>query len=469
MKYSLTISETHYQELRNLIIKEDGFERPAIILCGRSTIENDLWDGGVEERFLSHRIIPVPNEEIIEHSKNHVFWDTTTFRRAMKICKQENLAICVVHNHPNNGLEYSKIDNDNEPSLFKGIYNRNGGDKSHASLVITPDGNLFGRIWTKNLKTEKLSLIRVLGDRFHFHYPDKYNIIPKEIFHRQQLAFGDSLINDFSKLTIGIVGCGATGSSTAHLLSRLGVGKMLLIDDDLVERTNLSRLYGATAADADAANAKVDVLKNFIAGAGIGTRVKTIKNWVGSAECRLAIKSCDIVFGCTDDNSGRIFLNRLAHFYLIPVFDMGIMIDPDESNPKLLRSIHGRVTVIQSEKICLLCRGIVDPYLAAEEDLKRSDPKGYFRRKDEGYVQGVDNPSPAVITFTSEISSVAVNELINRLTGYKKIGAQSSIMRFFDKGVDRKPGAKRREGCPICDSVEYWGKGDIRPFMDQTN
>src|SRR5690606_4158396 len=113
---------------------------------------------------------------------------------------------------------------------------------------------------------EPITLIRIIGEKFQFHYPNKESLDVSEIFHRQQLAFGKSLTQDLSKLTVGIIGCGATGSSTAHLLSRLGVGKMLLVDDDIVERSNLSRLYGATAADADAGKSKVDVLKDFITG-----------------------------------------------------------------------------------------------------------------------------------------------------------------------------------------------------------
>lgn len=468
MKSTLTITQTHYEDLRKLLIKEDGLERPALLLCGRSTIHNDLWDGETEERFLSYKVISIPEAEILENSKNHITWDTTTFRRAMKTCKQESLAMCLVHNHPNDSTTYSEIDDENEPSLIKAVFNRNGDKKPQASIVITPKGQIFGRIYTQHLKFEAFNLIRVVGEKFEFHYPEKESLNVSEIFHRQQLAFGINLQKDLSKLTVGVVGCGATGSSTAHLLSRLGVGKILLVDNDIVERSNLSRLYGATAADADAGRAKVEVLKDFISGAAIGTQVRTIKDWIGSEKSRSALKSCDVIFGCTDDNSGRIFLNRFAHFYLTPVFDMGIVLVPNEGQNGL-RDVLGRVTVVQTEKLCLICRGIIDAHKAAEEDLRRSDPEGFERRKDEGYIQGVDNPNPAVITFTSEISSVAVNEFLNRITGFKRTGPHSTIMRFFDQGIDRKPGAKKREGCPICDSKEYWGRGDMKPFLDQTS
>jgi molybdopterin/thiamine biosynthesis adenylyltransferase len=469
MKYTLTITEEHLCSLKEAILHEDGKERPAILLCGRSFIANDPWDGGPEERFLSRKIITIPDEEIISHSKVHVKWETDTFRKAMKLAEEENLAVCLVHNHPNGALKFSAIDDENEPHLIKSIFNRNGGERPHLSIVLTPDGQIFGRAWSVQLKPYPLEMIRVLGNRFVFHYEGKYNTITREVFQRQQLAFGQTLGNDLSKLRIAVVGAGATGTATAALLSKIGVGQVLLIDKDQVERSNLSRLHGATAADADSGRYKVDVLQNYIAGAGIGTRVRTFNGWVGDSKCRDAIKACDIVFGCTDDHSGRIFLNRLAHFYLLPVFDMGIVIEPDPNDASNLLALQGRLTLILPGNICLLCRGEVNATLAAEEDLKRNDPTGYERRKDEAYVVGGGNPSPAVITFTTEIATVSVNELINRITGFKKKGAENNFMRYFDRCEDGKPGAKQRIGCPICFEKNYWGLGDVSPFMDQAN
>jgi molybdopterin/thiamine biosynthesis adenylyltransferase len=469
MKYTLTITEEHLRLLKEAILHKDGKERPALLLCGRSLIANDVWDGGPEERFLSRTVITIPEKEIISNSEVHVKWETDTFRKALKIAEQDNLAVCLVHNHPNGALKFSSIDNENEPHLIRAIYNRNGGDRPHLSIVITPDGNIFGRAWSVQVKPYPLEMIRVLGNRFTFHYNGKYSVISREIFDRQQIAFGHALQNDLAKLKIAVVGAGATGTATASLLSKIGVGHVLLIDKDQVERSNLSRLHGATSADADAGRFKVDVLQNYIAGAGIGTRVRTFKGWVGAKECRDAIKACDMAFGCTDDHSGRIFLNRLAHFYLMPVFDMGIVIDPDPNDSSNLLALQGRLTIIFPGNICLLCRGEVNPTLAAEEDLKRNDPMGYERRKDEAYVVGSGNPNPAVITFTTEIATVAVNELINRIIGFKKRGPENNFMRYFDRGEDGKPGAKQRTGCPICFEKNYWGLGDVSPFMDQAN
>ena len=468
MKYTLTLLETHLDELKRLVLKDDGFERPAILLCGKSFSKNDIWDGFSEYRFLSKEIIPIPECNINYNNSTSINWETEIFRLALKKVKEEELAICLVHSHPKNKNSFSDIDNINEKELFQSLYHRNGGDSPSLSLVITYDGYIFARACTSLLNYQPISFIRVIGNRFSFFYHEKHNSFSREEFNRQQLAFGKSLNNDFSKLRIGIVGCGATGSATAHLLARLGVGQLLLIDKDIVERSNLSRLYGATSADADSGNLKADVLKQYISDIGIGCRVRVINDWASSEYCRNSLKSCDIIFGCTDDNSGRVFLNRFAYFYLIPVFDMGIVIEPSKTDKFQLQVIQGRITIVIPPNVCLLCRKIIDITIAREENLKRNNPFEFEHQKEEAYVTGEGNPSPAVITFTTEVATMAVNELINRITGFKKTESISHLVRFFDQSVDRRPSGKHENGCPICDKKTYWGKGDIEPFMDQS-
>ncbi|SKD00505.1 JAB domain-containing protein [Chitinophaga ginsengisegetis] len=469
MRYTLTLLEDHLKELKKLILHPDRNERPAILLCGVSNNANDPWDGGLEVRFLSKEVIEIPDTEILKHNEIQVTWDTTCFRKAMKRAKDEGLAICLVHSHPEGCINFSDLDDINERSLFESIHKRNGNSISNLSLLITADGHLSARACSVQLKYSEIELIRVLGDRFSFFYKGKYTFQTREEFSRQALALGPALNADLSRLRIAVIGCGATGSATAHLLARLGVGHLLLIDNDLVERSNLSRLYGARTADADLGAFKSQVLASYLANIGMGCRVRHYTSWVGDEACRNPIKSCDIVFSCTDDNSGRIFLNRLAYFYLLPVFDMGISIDPLLTPDIGIRAAQGRFTVLQPHNACLICRHVVNHQLAREEELKRTDPDGFERLKQEAYVIGMGNPSPAVITFTSEVATMSVNELINRLTGFKKQGPQHHLVRFFDQGTDRTPSAHGNADCPICKSAEYWGRGDITPFLDQVN
>ena len=467
MRYTLTLQELHLKQLSELSGLTDTKKGITIALCGMSRTANDLWDGGPEIRFLSKDVIHILDEEIVESGEKHGILNSSVFQNTIQRAKNENLAICLVNSQPI-GDTLSSDTNALSESIFNYLHKETGSTLGLLNLLIAPDGQLTAHVYSAQ-KHHVVKLIRVLGDRFSFFYDEKLSSQTREEFDRQALALGPALTTDLSKLRIAVVGCGATGSATAHLLARLGVGQLLLIDKDVVERSNLSRLYGARTSDADLGQPKAQILAAYLANIGIGCRIRYFTTWVGDSSCRDALKSCDIVFSCTDDNSGRIFLNRLSYFYLIPVFDMGISIDPLLKPEIGLHSAQGRFTVLQPGNTCLMCRNVVNRALAHEEQLKRNDPDGYERLKEEAYVTGSGNPSPAVITFTSEVATMSVNELINRLTGFKKLGPEHHVVRFFDQGVDRRPPPKDNPDCPICKEQYYWGRGDITPFLDQIN
>src|SRR5450759_2841247 len=78
-------------------------------------------------------------------------------------------------------------------------------------------------------------------------------------FNRQILVFGSEGQAKIAKMRVGIVGLGGIGSHVLQALAYLGTQNFTLIDDDLVEESNLNRLVGATNDDAVKAVPKVIV------------------------------------------------------------------------------------------------------------------------------------------------------------------------------------------------------------------
>lgn len=466
---SLTILEDMDKALRQAVFNIDGDERATYMLCSVASIAEDLWDRRAHEKYIGYEHIPVPPEDIISSGPDHISWSTESFVRLLKMAKEQNLVPAIVHSHPGNALFFSEQDDRNEPDLVRLAQNRNGPDTPLISLVLTRGGGIIGRVWLRPDYNIPFRMIRVLGKRFRFRYPGRETGITPEAFARQALAFGEALTQDFQHLRIGVVGQGGTGNATAIKIPRCGARQLALFDKDIVETTNLNRIQPATQSDADAMRYKVDVVADFIANMGLGARAIPIKRWITEPECQDILKSCDIIFGCTDDHEGRMLLNRLAHFYLIPVIDMGLAIDVSKEIPPKIQDLSGRVTVIFPGNPCLLCREIVDPRIAREEGLKRLNPLEYERQKREAYVLGEGNPNPAVITFIDDTANMAINELIHRLTGYRgEAGDASEWRRQHHRMQDRKCGAKQDPDCPICSDRQYWGRGDIQPFLDRT-
>lgn len=459
MRYSITIREEHYSHLKNHLIQDDGKERVAFIICGRSLVTDN------EDRLLTKEIHILSEDNLLSSECYQVSWNNNHFIKILAKAESKNLAVVLIHNHPKGFNHFSSVDDIGEHHLFKLAFNRNGGDRPHASLIMMPDGSMFGRIWKPDLSNEPISKIRIIGESFKINYPDRtLNFKSPEAFNRQQLAFGSSLVQDLSKLKISIVGAGATGSATALLLTRLGVGELCLIDKDTIEESNLNRLHGAKLKDIG--KYKVDVVKRHIREFGLGTKVAVEKRWVSDRKCINHLKTSDLVFGCTDDHSGRILLNRFAYFYLTPVIDMGLVISVKNDSHEL-QNLQGRISYLFPGSDCLATKGNINIDIAYAENLKRNEPENYKTLKEEAYVVGEGNPAPAVVTFTTQIATMAVNEFLNRMLGYNLQALRSPHkIFFFHRGTEIHPQNVSNNECRICGMNNYWGRGDMQPFLD---
>lgn len=462
MSFNITLQEPHLARLRALTLPPDGREGAALLLFGSSSIGEDPWSHTPARRLISRDVIAIAPQDFVSSSARHVTVRTDSLTRVLRRACEEGLEPGYVHAHPRGPTAFSRQDDSDEPLMAQMARNRNGRATLFVSLLTTAAGEIVGRVWRDGVQPDPVDLIRVVGERLQLHYPGRFDGTVAAAFHRQVLAFGPALSRDLSTLRFGVIGAGATGSATAVLLARLGARRIALFDPDLVDETNLSRLHGSTRHDVG--RPKVDVLKQHIEDFGLGTEVVTKRAWIGASECRDALKSCDVILGCTDDHAGRLLLNRLAYFYAIPLLDMGIDIGLGEST---IAGADARVTTVLPGTRCLVCRKVVDATTAYEEDLARRDPEEYARRLRERYVRGGGIPNPAVVHFTTSAATMAVDELLHRLTGYRRVGASAHRVRKFHLLQDKTPGPQDNPDCPICRSDQYWGRGDVQPFLDR--
>ena len=301
--YSLTLRANQIEALQTHLLHDDGRERVAYLLCRVAEAGMDPWDRQVHMKFLVRQVVPVPENEVVESTPTRVTWTTRSFVKVLKEAERAEQVVAIVHNHPAGFPEFSSQDDANEPDLLQGAINRNGPGTRLLSLIMTPDGRLTSRVWRHPSKTghDPLAIIRVIGSRFDLHYNERGTAADMHAFHRQALAFGAALNQDLRKLRVCIVGCGGTGSAVAMLLARLGVGQILLIDNDIVDQSNLNRLHGANQADADAMRPKVEVVARAITEQGLGARAAPINAWVADNRC-----CCSISTACASPSGSAI-------------------------------------------------------------------------------------------------------------------------------------------------------------------
>jgi molybdopterin/thiamine biosynthesis adenylyltransferase/proteasome lid subunit RPN8/RPN11 len=465
-RYTFSILEEHRAALQRSILR-DGNEYGALLLCGRSR-QIDPWSGEFEERLLTRELVEIGESAFVERTPFKMTWSTTPFYNALKRVETEGLGVAVVHSHPEGPLAFSPADDMAERELFQIAADRLENERPHLSVVMDGHGHLVARAYETDLKPKEVDLIRIIGQQWRFSYSQHGVARHDETYDRQVRAFGVQSTEDLGFLRIGIVGCGGTGSAVASLLARIGVRRLALFDPDVVDETSLNRLHFATRFDANLQRAKVDVVGEGIAKLGLQTSVRRYPYHVDDERCRDALRSCDVLFGCTDDHLGRNFLNRLAHFYLIPVVDLGLAIEPRADVG--YDAFDGRVTVVQPGYPCQHCRSTINSGTMLAEDLRRHDPILYQQRRRAGYVQDAPDPSPVVVTFTTELASMAVNEVFQRLTAFRgNEGSSAERVRRFDevKDSDCIPGGIRRPGCKLCGTRKYDGRGDMLLFLDQ--
>jgi hypothetical protein len=172
---------------------------------------------------------------------------------------------------------------------------------------------------------------------------------------------------------------------------------------------------------------------------------------------------CDIVFGCTDDNAGRLVLSRLATYFLTPVIDCGVLLSSDAQGQ--LVGIDGRVTTLVPGQGCLVCRGRIDTKRAAAELMTPGERK---RREDEGYAPALGRVEPAVVTYTTLVAATAVSELLERLVGYGPDPRPSEVLlRCHDREVSTNVQAPGPRHYCHPDSGKL-GLGVTTPFLEQT-
>jgi molybdopterin/thiamine biosynthesis adenylyltransferase len=280
------------------------------------------------------------------------------------------------------------------------------------------------------------------------------------IFDRSVRAFGPAIQRTLAALHVGLVGCGGTGSAVAEQLVRLGVRHLTLVDADTLTASNVTRVYGSTPADVG--RGKVDIQRSHLTAIAPNLHCENVHGMVTLEATARTLSDCDVIFGCTDDNAGRLVLSRLATYLLIPVIDLGVLISSDGAGR--LVGIDGRVTILSPGDACLVCRDRIDLGRAAVE---LRTPEERKRLADEGYAPALGGIEPAVVTFTTAVASAAVTELLERLIGFGPEPRPTEILlRWHEREISTNRVAPRANH--YCDpAVHKLGQGDSEPFLDQ--
>lgn len=427
-----------WAEITADLLSTPELERAAVGFAG-------IRRNGAATELLLRDWMPVPAQEYLVQLGYHLEVSPVFWARAAKRCRAGHEAMVIMHSHPHDTKrpQFSPSDDSGERSLIPKMRAR--AAVPIGAVVVSP-GGATGRL-TEDRASVVMDVQTVGGPRVR-----ATTRRGSEEFDRQVRALGREGHAVLESLRIGVVGAGGMGSQVVQQLLHLGVGKITVVDPDRVAVTNLSRLVGASRWDVWLRRRKTSVTRRLARRLGSKTRIAEISRSVAASRVASRLLDCDLVFGCTDNQLSRTILNAVAFQYYVPVVDLGVELQVNGA-------MGGRVSWLAPGGACLWCMGVLDSETVRVEQLPPA------RRRDEearGYIRGVDEPAPAVVSINGVIASLGVTEMLARATKFAGAAPRSTLLVYrLADGVVRRTSPSPMPGCPTCSAAGALGAGDL--------
>ncbi|MDG6999519.1 MAG: ThiF family adenylyltransferase [Nitrososphaerota archaeon] len=464
MDYNIALTDQMDAQLQTSMLT-DKFDENACL---------SLWLPSIGRSRLTGIIntVLVPRSGEVKRHGN-VTVDASYMDRGIETARQAKSGLAIIHTHPaGNGWQMpSSIDIKNELGLLgRSVYGVTGYPL--IGMILSGDGCWSGRLYPLddggNVEHQECSAVRVVGRRLRMHYNPFLRPPLKMVRsqYRTRTVWGKENQSMIMRLHVGVIGAGSVGGQVAETLARMGVGRITLMDYDVIEELNLDRLTYASKLDARRKVKKVHVLKkNILRSAttpGFTTR-STTASIVERSGYRQAL-DCDVLFSCVDRNWPRQVLNHISYSCLIPVVDGGVSIRLAE-NGELIHAVY-RAQTIGPSRPCLSCLGMYDAgKIQLERDGVLDNPK-YIEQLGKNERLQLEQERQNIMPFSMGLASLETlqfSELLTYVARWGDLGVQQ--FDFLNADMQSDHG---RICHSECEYVRMIGKGStLSPYLSE--
>jgi adenylyltransferase/sulfurtransferase len=239
----------------------------------------------------------------------------------------------------------------------------------------------------------------------------------RERYSRQILLFGEEGQERLKNATIFIAGAGGLGSPVSIYLAVAGVGRIILVDKDAVERTNLNRQI--LHYDRDIGRKKTAYAEEKLRAINPDITVEVLDTTIDETNVRELVGDADGIVDAMDNFPTRYLLNRVALKMGIPLFHGAI------------RGLYGQATtVLPGKTACLRC---VFPH---------PPPKEVF---------------PVVGVTPGFIGMVQATEVVKYLVGTGELLANRLLLWDGERAVVEEIALERDPSCEVCGGKNQHG------------
>lgn len=397
----IVLSTKHVETLRNQLLQADGNERFAYLYCSPAG-----------DRLVTTQVHVIADDEMATLQRTACRPDPATERRHVAACLQQDMIPVMVHSHPfSDDPSFSGLDHtlmEDHMDWINGLY-----PDATVGFIVLGTQNMEARCYTPDPNAMAVDVVgnwkldTTVGDP-----ANTTETVDRERYDRNTRLFTEQGQAALQDTTVAVVGVGGLGNMAAVELARLGIGTLTLVDPDTVERSNLPRLLGAT--EGDIGEHKVDVLHHRVFQANPDVDITAVSTTVEATPNALA--DADVILGCVDQVSARLYLNEYAVKYLTPYIDAGTRIDTTDGQVNGMNAYLQ--TIAPGATACFDCLNRWNPETVRREQLSTTERKQELRR---GYIDEDDlEPEPAVIHLNGTAASLAVATVAKLVTKYEQ-------------------------------------------------
>ena len=223
-----------------------------------------------------------------------------------------------------------------------------------------------------------------------------------------------------------VVGAGGLGSPVIQYLAAAGVGTIGVVDDDVVERSNLQRQV--IHADSDVGNPKVESAAAFVAELNPDVTVETHNRRLNPDNAASLIDGVDLVVDAADNFPTRYLLNDACRLAGVPLINGAIY------------KFEGQATTLVPDGPCYRCLFPEPPDPGTVPDCATTGVLGALPGT-VGCLQATE-----AIKLLTDIGE----PLVGTLLAYDAM----------ELSVDRVPYSKRAD-CPVCGENPIESVGEV--------
>lgn len=237
------------------------------------------------------------------------------------------------------------------------------------------------------------------------------------IFSRQLPIYHEEGQQKLRESTVLIIGCGGLGSSCATILSRSGVGHLVLVDDDIVSLSNIHRQFLYTHSDVENFKCESAAVSPLLC-LSKNTPVNVHANLEEINSLIKQYKPC-VVMDCTDNFEVRYAINQACVENSIPM-------------------VYGSVTGEEGQ-VSVYCYTSEHPncpcFACIYPEMPKSLPK----------------PPPVIPGICSLVGTIQAQQAISIITGIGTILHDSiATVNLFKLNINKYQKRDRIPECKVC-------------------